>query len=141
MAEYQDIEIKPEKPSNANAHMANERTFLAWIRTSIGIMAFGFVVERFALFVAQLSAFLGTPLAGSQGNVPTALKGTYSSYGGIFLVALGSVICLLAFVKFKQVEKQLDEGSYHSSKLLDVMLTLSVLLIGISLFIYLIHSL
>ena len=38
--------------------MANERTFLAWIRTSIGIMAFGFVVEKFALFHKKISIFL-----------------------------------------------------------------------------------
>jgi len=37
--------------------MANERTFLAWIRTSIGIMAFGFVVEKFAFFVRQMSYY------------------------------------------------------------------------------------
>ena len=39
------------KVGNRRVHMANERTFLAWIRTSIGIMAFGFVVEKFALFM------------------------------------------------------------------------------------------
>jgi Domain of unknown function (DUF202) len=44
---------------NRRVHMANERTFLAWIRTSIGIMAFGFVVEKFALFIKQMSIVLG----------------------------------------------------------------------------------
>ncbi len=39
--------------------MANERTFLAWIRTSIGIMAFGFVVEKFSFFIKKLSLFVG----------------------------------------------------------------------------------
>lgn len=47
------------KSSNARDHMANERTFLAWIRTSIGIMAFGFVVEKFALFIKQITLLLG----------------------------------------------------------------------------------
>ncbi|MFZ6006727.1 MAG: YidH family protein, partial [Nitrospirota bacterium] len=46
---------KSSKVRNRRVHMANERTFLAWIRTSIGIMAFGFVVEKFALFVKQIS--------------------------------------------------------------------------------------
>ena len=41
---------KPAKPPNQQVHMANERTFLAWIRTSIGLIAFGFVVEKFCLF-------------------------------------------------------------------------------------------
>lgn len=43
---------------NRRVHMANERTFLAWIRTSIGIMAFGFVMEKFALFVKQIGRTL-----------------------------------------------------------------------------------
>ena len=47
------------KVRNRRVHMANERTFLAWIRTSIGVMAFGFVVEKFAIFVKQMAYFLG----------------------------------------------------------------------------------
>ena len=39
-------------------HMANERTFLAWIRTSLGIIAFGFVIERFGLFIRQMGLIL-----------------------------------------------------------------------------------
>ncbi|QEM08229.1 DUF202 domain-containing protein [Mucilaginibacter rubeus] len=35
---------------NASDHLANERTFLAWIRTSIALMGFGFVVVKFSLF-------------------------------------------------------------------------------------------
>ncbi len=44
---------------NAREHLANERTLLAWIRTSIGIMAFGFVVVKFSLFIKQISLLLG----------------------------------------------------------------------------------
>lgn len=50
---------KSQKVRNRRVHMANERTFLAWIRTSISIMACGFVVEKFALFVKQISYLLG----------------------------------------------------------------------------------
>ncbi len=44
---------------NRRVHMANERTFLAWVRTSIAIMAFGFVVEKFSLFVKQMGYLPG----------------------------------------------------------------------------------
>jgi inner membrane protein YidH len=138
MAINYDQQQFTSKQYNASNHMANERTFLAWIRTSIGIMAFGFVVERFSLFLTQLSEVLG-----KEPGFPVGLQSSFretSSIYGIFLVALGAFICLLASIKYKQVEKQLDEGNYHPSRLLDVMLTLSVLSIGISLFIYLIHS-
>ncbi|MCL4492759.1 MAG: DUF202 domain-containing protein [Nitrospirae bacterium] len=113
--------------------MANERTFLAWIRTSIGIMAFGFVVEKFALFVKQISYILGR-------EITTPPRG-YSSMLGILLVGLGALMALLAFIRFKKVERQIDEDTYQPSKLLDALLTLSVLAIGVFLIIYLIHSL
>lgn len=44
------------KPTiNPSDHLANERTFLAWVRTSIALMGFGFVVVKFSLFIKQLS--------------------------------------------------------------------------------------
>jgi uncharacterized membrane protein YidH (DUF202 family) len=45
---------------NFRDHSANERTFLAWVRTSIAVMAFGFLVEKFDLFLE----FAGPSLAG-----------------------------------------------------------------------------
>ncbi len=117
---------------NRRVHMANERTFLAWIRTSIGIMAFGFVVEKFALFLKQLSYFLG--------KETTAPPSGYSSFFGIFLVVLGTLMGLLAFVRYKKVERQIDEDTYQPSRILDILLALSVLAMGVFLAIYLIHS-
>ncbi len=124
--------IESSKVRNRRVHMANERTFLAWVRTSIGIMAFGFVVEKFALFLKQLSYFLGRETA-----MPS---GTYSSFFGIFLVLLGTLMGILAFIRYKKVEKQIDQDTYRPSRILDVLLTLSILAIGIFLAIYLIHS-
>ena len=54
--EQQQTEKKQGGPTD---HLANERTFLAWIRTSIAIMAFGFVVVKFALFVKQITLIMG----------------------------------------------------------------------------------
>ena len=112
--------------------MANERTFLAWIRTSISIMAFGFVVERFSIFIKQFS-FL-------SGKEPVMPSHGYSTVFGILLVALGALMGVLSFIRYKKLEKQIDEDSYRPSLILDVLLTASVLSIGIFLVIYLIHS-
>jgi len=117
---------------NRRVHMANERTFLAWIRTSIGIMAFGFVVEKFALFLKQVSYFLGK-------QAPAPSPG-YSSFFGIFLVGLGTLMGVLAFIRYKKVERQIDEDTYRPSRILDILLALSVLSMGIFLAIYLVHS-
>ncbi|GAB4536074.1 MAG: DUF202 domain-containing protein [Thermodesulfovibrionia bacterium] len=126
-----DDDIVP-KIRNRRVHMANERTFLAWIRTSIGIMAFGFVVEKFSLFVRQMSYLLGK-------EVMPPSRG-YSSIFGIFLVALGALMGVLAFIRYKKVERQIDEDTYQPSRILDAMLAIAVLAIGIFLVIYLIHS-
>lgn len=129
-------EKKSLRSGNRRVHMANERTFLAWIRTSIGIMAFGFVVERFALFIKQMSYVLGNL------NIENALPPSrgHSSIAGIFLVGLGALMSVLAFIRYKQVERQINEDTYQTSSLLNILLTCSVLAAGIFLVIYLIQS-
>ena len=137
MLEQTEDEVS-SRVSNRRVHMANERTFLAWIRTSIGIMAFGFVVEKFALFVRQISFFLGK--AGlPEAHILPPSRG-YSSVFGIFLVGLGAMMGVLSFVRYKKIEKQIDEDTYQPSFILDILLTISILAIGIFLVIYLIHS-
>lgn len=125
-------EKKPEKIHNRRVHMANERTFLAWIRTSVAIMAFGFVVEKFSLFVKEMGYYL------RKEAVPPAPG--YSSLIGVLLVALGLVMGVLAFIRFKTVEKQIDEDTYRPSPILSALLFLSMLAIGVFLVLYLIHS-
>lgn len=127
---------KIKNSSHAADHMANERTFLAWIRTSIGIMAFGFVVEKFALFLRQMALFLGR----SEGQFVTGPSQNIQGYSSIFgslLIIFGVLICVLAFLKYKKVERQIEDETYKPSILLDAMLALAVLLIGIFIVIYL----
>lgn len=125
------------KVRNRRVHMANERTFLAWIRTSIGIMAFGFVVEKFALFLKQMSIFLGQS---TTANTLPPSHG-YSAIIGIFLVGLGSLLVLLAFVRYKKVERQINSDTFQPSSILDLIITVSIFAVGIFLVTYLILSL
>ncbi len=129
---------QPPRVLNRRVHMANERTFLAWIRTSIGIMAFGFVVVKFVLFLHQIAAFLEK--AGFPASPAIPASHWYSSFYGIVVLGLGALMGVLAFVRYKRVEKQIDDDTYHSSLILDILLTLAVLSVGIFLVIYLIHS-
>jgi inner membrane protein YidH len=117
---------------NRRVHMANERTFLAWVRTSIAIMAFGFVVEKFSLFVKQMAFYLGKESAPPPPG--------YSAKVGVVLVALGVIMGVLAFVRYKAVERQIEEDTYKPSMVLSVLLFLAVLSIGVFLLLYLVHS-
>lgn len=122
-----------DEAGNLRDHLANERTFLAWTRTSIGIMAFGFVVEKFSLFVKEMATFLGKP---HIENTPHILQGA-SSIFGIALVALGALICLLAFIKYKMIFNQIEDKDFKPSIKLNTLLTLFIILIGLMLVIYL----
>lgn len=123
-------EIKKQgKPAD---HLANERTFLAWMRTSIGIMAFGFVVVKFSLFVKQISLILGkADIIHSKG---------YSGILGIVLVAVGTVTSVLSYIHYKHSEKQIDSGDYKHSSILITVLIAFIFLVSIFLIVYLIKS-
>ncbi len=82
-------------------HAANERTLLAWIRTGIGLMAFGFAIARFGLFLREI-ARAGSPLPGGQHAVG-------SGWFGVVLVLLGLVTNLAAMVRYIQVRSALQE--------------------------------
>ncbi len=123
-----------DKPENGKVsdHLANERTFLAWIRTSIGIMAFGFVVVKFTLFIKQIALLLGKDVVIHQHG--------YSSFIGILLVGVGAVTTALSYSRYLRIKKQLDDNSYKSTSMLITTLTVLILLISIALVTYLLQS-
>ncbi len=100
-------------------------------------MAFGFVVEKFALFIKQMQMILGTAAVG----MTTPVSHGYSGVVGILLIGFGTLMGLLAFIRFRKVERQIDEDAYRPSLTLDLILTIMVVMIGVSLAVYLVMSL
>lgn len=126
------MEEKDKKPGGATDHLANERTFLAWVRTSIALMGFGFVIVKFALFIRQISAVLGDKITPSgKGN---------SAIIGVIMVALGALITTLAFIRYRNIEKRLINSSYFPSKWLSLLVTLSIIIGAALLVIYLLPN-
>lgn len=123
MDNTEDNKVKKYVP---NDHLANERTLLAWIRTAIAIMAFGFVVVKFSLFMQQL-AFLMT------GKKVEVAQNTFSAIAGIIIVITGAVTLIISFVQYKITEKRLLENTYRSAS--KMVLLLVVLLLIVSVFI------
>jgi len=112
--------------------MANERTFLSWIRTSIGIMAFGFVIEKF--------------IVPYDFDKATGVKNLCDGYIhpilflGIFLVFLGAGAGFLATYRFLKTEKEIMENTYQPSVIADILVAILLGSIGILLAIYLVHT-
>lgn len=120
------------KSTRSREHLANERTFLAWIRTSIALMGFGFVIVKFALFLKEISIVLA-------GKIVLPPKG-YSGIIGVVMVALGVCLAILSFWQFKKVEKQINNNTYVSSSILSFVLSLIIIIGGILLMYYLLTS-
>ena len=72
-------------------HSANERTFLAWIRTGVAVMAFGFLVEKFNLFLAYLAQAAGHAVVAPAGVVHAELVGVLMLVAGVLVIVLGTL--------------------------------------------------
>jgi len=76
---------------------AAERTLLAWNRTNLALMAFGFVIERFGLFVQMLVPQLNNEL----------LHGELAFWIGLAFIFLGSIASVTASLQYRKVLRTL----------------------------------
>ena len=135
---YDGFKIYPMKEHDKNhiersrEHLANERTFLSWIRTSIALMGFGFVIVKFSMFLGELSLILKTT------GIPA--KG-YSPVIGIIMVAVGVIILIPAFIQYKKNEKRINHDYYVPASGLSLFITLVILFGGIFIIYYLLSIL
>ncbi|MBG9376253.1 DUF202 domain-containing protein [Panacibacter sp. DH6] len=130
-----NTDIAAKKTAGPADHLANERTFLAWIRTSIALMGFGFVIVKFALFIKQIGIVLG-----EKTNSAVSTGRGYSVIIGVIMVALGAIMAVLAFWRYRAIEKQLKSGSFFPSQWLSVVVTISIVAGSILLVIYLLPN-
>lgn len=105
-------------------HQANERTFLAWLRTSLALITFGFAIARFSLFLRQLQAAFG-----QQSDVAHPFFNSETL--GISLVVVGVITIGLAAWRYNQVFFQIERGDYRPSRLMIAVLAGVVIILGI----------
>jgi putative membrane protein len=103
-------------PNELRDHLANERTFLAWIRTAITIVALGFVVAKF-----------GIPQSTRAGAAV-----------GVALVAGGMVVAIMATMRFLGIKSDIEQNVIDFSPALDLALAVIVSVVSIVLVAYLI---
>src|SRR5947209_19824733 len=108
-------------------HLANERTFLAWIRSGLATITFGFVVERFGLLLHELG------LKGNTSVIPSHL----SSFFGVCLTVMGVIMMIVAILGFLHNRRSIDAARFHPSASFPIILTILASLVGVMLAIYL----
>jgi len=107
-------------------HAANERTFLAWVRTGIAIIAFGFVVEKFNLFVRTIAEANASDSAGRLRL--ERFSGSFSHYDGFALILIGMAIIVLSLVRFVRTSRMIDDQQSHSAGGIKVEFVLAMVL-------------
>ncbi|MBD2596373.1 DUF202 domain-containing protein [Nostoc spongiaeforme FACHB-130] len=105
-------------------HQANERTFLAWLRTSIALIGFGFAIARFGLFLRQLN----TAITQQEPVVHPLFN---SENLGVALVIVGVSAIALAAWRYNQVFWQIERGDYQPNRLPVWILTAVVMILGL----------
>jgi putative membrane protein len=86
-------------------HLANERTYLAWLRTGIATIGFGFVVAKFGLAIRELTGVSALPETSYH----------LSDIIGIALTIVGGIMIPFAFQRFKKNQVRIETGVYSPS--------------------------
>jgi len=112
------VKAKIPDDKRATEYLANERTFLAWVRTSVSIMSLGFVVAKFGLWLRELGARLDPNMQsrGSGTSVPI----------GLGMIGLGGAIVLVAAWRFHTVNRQIDDGTVEADRGLVLAMTIAM---------------
>lgn len=122
MAQLPDPNAQPvRRTDRQREHQANERTFLAWLRTSISLIGFGFAIARFGIFLQQLDA--------AEGIADSSVFG--SRIIGISLVGFGVLSIMLAAWRYNQAFIQIEYGRYKPNRWAIWLLSVMVSAIGI----------
>jgi putative membrane protein len=123
--------VSPSQP-DPRVFFAAERTFLAWIRTGLALMGFGFVVARFGLFLREIAAV--------QGGPPPAAG--YSRWLGIGLIGLGVLLTAASTGAHLSTVRRLNRGEPFVGRPTWLGVSIAVLLaiVGVLMSIYLVSA-
>lgn len=122
----QKASIHPEK--KATEYLANERTFLAWIRTSIAVISLGFVVAKFSVWLKELAARLDPGLHGGETGASLPI--------GVSMMTLGALLAILAARRYHVVNLDIEKGQVTADRGLIVFVTVMVTLLALAMIVY-----
>ncbi len=134
MPETSAKDSQPPNRSNPNLardHLANERTFLAWIRTGVAGVVFGFAIGRFAIAIRQ---WLDV-----QGHGHAVPRTEISVWFGTAAIVAGVLVCLVGLVRYRRTREEIDSGNFRPAGFIIDLVAIVTALFGLALAAYLVY--
>lgn len=134
MSETPAKDSPPPTSGNTNLardHLANERTFLAWVRTGVAVVVFGFAIGRFAIAIRQWMQVEG------HGHViPTS---GLSVWFGMAAIIAGVMVCVAGLVRYRRTREQLNSGNFQPAGFIIDLVGIATAIFGLALAAYLVY--
>ena len=111
-----------DESKRATEYLANERTFLAWIRTSVAVVSLGFVLARFSVWLREF-AIQRTP------QLPVQRAGI-SLPIGVGMMIFGGLLSVLAAWRYHVVNRDIDRGKVRADRGLVILVTVAMVLLS-----------
>lgn len=125
--------LPPHRPvsdsQKGSEHLAAERTYLAWIRTSISIISLGFVISKFGVWLRELAERLnpGMSMQRTSASLPI----------GIGMMVVGGALALLALWHFHLVNQAIEEGRVRANRVMVTTVAVTIALLVVAVILYL----
>ncbi|HEY1686722.1 MAG TPA: DUF202 domain-containing protein [Tepidisphaeraceae bacterium] len=124
------VSIRDDSKKNPRTsdHLANERTFLAWIRTSISVIGLGFVLAKFTVWLRELSVRLNNQLPKQHSSLSMPL--------GIAMMVFGGILALTAAWRYRTVKAAILKDEPAAAESTTIAVAIVVGCIAAALIIY-----
>jgi putative membrane protein len=119
-------------------YLANQRTFLSWVRTSIALIGLGFAIERFSLFLQQFRLIANPD---TTGNAASATAHDYSALVGIGMIIVGTSLIVYALKNYLDTNKTIASGRHMPKNAIVYTASATIIGIGLIMIIFLIAQL
>jgi putative membrane protein len=89
---------------HVSEHLANERTYLAFLRTTVSLVSFGITINRFSLFILEQK--------GSAVRPPGYAGLVGAENAGILMVIAGAALMVFAAIQFVSTNRDIERNTY-----------------------------
>jgi len=139
-------EDKKPKSDLSQQYLANERTFLAWVRTCIALIGLGFIISKFSFFLVEFRMIFqnyvidsSTKLSNNNNNLQSSIDDPLSSFIGIGIIILSFILILFALKNYRDAFKAINARDYKPKNTTVYITTAIIITLTLIMVVYLLY--